>query len=174
MTGRLARLRVPLGFAAAVVALAWARPTWASWLTGAPVALAGEALRCWAAGHLEKSREVTRSGPYRYLRHPLYVGSTLIGAGFVVAAHSLLVALVVALYLGATLIAAIRAEEAHLDEKFEGAYAEYRAGRAHAMSRRFSWSRLHANREGRAILGLVVGFAFLAWRARGSTWFDAP
>ena len=171
MTGRLARWRVPLGFAAAGVALIFARPTWSSWLMGAPIALAGEALRCWAAGHLDKGREITRSGPYRFVRHPLYLGSTLIGAGFALAAHSLLVALVVALYLGATLVAAICAEEAHLDEKFEGAYGEYRAGRAHAMRRRFSWSRLHANREGRAILGLVVGFAFLAWRAGGSTWF---
>ena len=30
--------------------------------------LAGEALRLWAAGHLEKGKEVTRSGPYRWVR----------------------------------------------------------------------------------------------------------
>ena len=36
------------------------------WHRGAVVALVGEALRIWAAGHLEKSREVTRSGPYRF------------------------------------------------------------------------------------------------------------
>ena len=40
---------------------------------------AGEALRIWAAGHLEKGREVTASGPYRWTRHPLYLGSTIIG-----------------------------------------------------------------------------------------------
>jgi hypothetical protein len=39
---------------------------WGTWRAGLFVALAGEAsLRIWAAGHLEKSREVTRSGPYR-------------------------------------------------------------------------------------------------------------
>jgi len=45
------------------------------------VAACGELLRLWAAGHLEKSREVTTSGPYRFTRHPLYMGSTLIGIG---------------------------------------------------------------------------------------------
>ena len=42
---------------------------------------AGEALRMWAAGHLNKSREVTSSGPYRFVAHPLYVGSSMMGAG---------------------------------------------------------------------------------------------
>ena len=32
--------------------------------SAAPMALAGEAIRVWAAGHLEKGREVTTSGPY--------------------------------------------------------------------------------------------------------------
>ena len=43
--------------------------------------MAGECLRLWAAGHLEKSKEVTRSGPYRHTRHPLYLGSSIIGIG---------------------------------------------------------------------------------------------
>ena len=65
---RIARRRVPLGFAAASVALIFARPTWATWLLGLAVALVGEAFRVWAAGHVEKSREVTQSGPYRWTR----------------------------------------------------------------------------------------------------------
>jgi protein-S-isoprenylcysteine O-methyltransferase Ste14 len=164
MLSRLARLRVPLGFAVAVLALVFARPSWSSWFLGAPIALAGELLRCWAAGHIDKSREITRSGPYRWTRHPLYLGSTLIGAGFVVAANSALVAVVTSAYLVLTLIAAIRLEEAHLDEKFAGAYSDYRAGRAAPVARPFSWARVRANREYKAILGLGLGFAYLALR----------
>jgi protein-S-isoprenylcysteine O-methyltransferase Ste14 len=164
MTSRLARWRVPLGFATAAVAFSWARPTWSSWLLGVPVALAGELLRGWAAGHLEKSREITRSGPYRFTRHPLYLGSTLIGVGFMLAANSLVAAVVVALYLALTLVSAIRAEEAHLDEKFAGAYAEYRTGRLEPTARTFSWARLVTNGELRAMLGLAAGFAYLLWR----------
>lgn len=164
MLSRLARLRVPLGFAVAVVALVFARPSWSSWLLGAPMALAGELLRCWAAGHIDKSREITRSGPYRWTRHPLYLGSALIGVGFVVAANSALVAGVTTTYLVLTLMSAIRLEEVHLDEKFAGAYSDYRAGRAAPVTRAFSWARLRANKEYRAILGLGVGFAYLALR----------
>jgi hypothetical protein len=60
----LARNRVRLGFAASALALWLARPTPTSLMAGAIVAVAGEALRIWAAGHLEKGREVTASGPY--------------------------------------------------------------------------------------------------------------
>ena len=42
-----------------------ARPTWRTLAVGRRGRLAGEADPVWAAGHLEKSREVTRSGPYR-------------------------------------------------------------------------------------------------------------
>ena len=160
----LARLRVPLGFASAAVALAFARPSTVSWFLGLPVAIAGEILRCWAAGHIEKSREITRSGPYRLVRHPLYLGSSIIGLGFVLAAQSLLVAGVAALYLSVTLAAAMRVEEAALDEKFQGGYSEYRAGRAEPTSRTFSWARAMANREYRAMLGLAAAFVFLAFR----------
>jgi len=164
MLSRLARVRVPLGFAVAVIALVFARPSWSSWLLGAPMALAGELLRCWAAGHIDKSREITRSGPYQWTRHPLYLGSTLIGAGFVVAANSAMVAVVTSAYLVLTLIAAIRLEEAHLDEKFAGAYSDYRAGRAAPVARPFSWARVRANKEYKAILGLGAAFAYLALR----------
>ena len=51
-----------------------AQPTPRSLLIGGAIAVAGELLRIWAAGHLEKGREVTRSGPYRLTRHPLYLG----------------------------------------------------------------------------------------------------
>ena len=76
---RFARYRVRLGFAGAAVALILATPTPASLALGAAVASIGEAIRIWAAGHLDKGREVTSSGPYRFTRHPLYLGSSIIG-----------------------------------------------------------------------------------------------
>ena len=60
----------------------------ASLAAGLVVALVGEAIRMWAAGHLEKSREVTASGPYRWTRHPLYVGSAIMALGVVIASRS--------------------------------------------------------------------------------------
>lgn len=161
---RLARYRVRLGFIAAAAALWLARPTSTSLAAGAAIAVAGEGLRIWAAGHLEKGREVTASGPYRLSRHPLYLGSALIGAGFAVASASLPAAALVVAYLALTYGAAIRSEEAHLTEKFGAAYPEYRDGRSAQADRHFSLQRAIKNREYRAALGLLLMLALLAWR----------
>jgi len=158
----LARWRVPLGYALALLAFWLADPTARSLAIGAVVASAGEALRIWAAGHLEKGREVTTSGPYSLTRHPLYAGSTIMGVGFAVAANSLAVAVMVITYLVVTITAAIRSEEAHLTDKFGGHYPAYREGTASHVARRFSLERAVRNREYRALAGVVATFALLA------------
>ena len=135
---RIARLRVTVGFIFGVVAIWLAQPTRTSLIAGAVVALLGEAVRVWAAGHLEKGREVTTSGPYRFTRHPLYLGSTLIGVGLGVASAHAVVAFIVIAYLAITVTAAVRTEEAHLTDKFGAAYPAYRAGKTDGVSRRFS------------------------------------
>jgi protein-S-isoprenylcysteine O-methyltransferase Ste14 len=160
----LARRRVAAGFLAGVAAFWLAQPTPQSLLIGALVAGAGEAVRIWAAGHLEKGREVTTSGPYRWTRHPLYVGSTIIGIGLAIASASLVVALLVLAYLGLTLSAAIATEEAHLTRKFGAAYPAYREGRTSQPARRFSTARAVRNREYRAVIGLFSALAVLAWK----------
>ncbi len=161
----LARRRVPLGFAFGALVLWLARPTPRSLAIGAPIAVAGELLRVWAAGHLEKGREVTTSGPYRLTRHPLYLGSTLIGVGLAIGAASAAVAVVVLAYLVITLTAAIRTEESHLTEKFGEVYPAYREGRVAGKARRFSLERAMRNREYRAVIGVAVVLAWLLWRA---------
>lgn len=162
---KLARLRVPLGFAAFVASFWLASPTPRSLLVGAGVALIGQALRVWAAGHIEKGREVTRSGPYHLMRHPLYVGSAIMGLGFAVAASSFGTALLVMAYFGVTYVAAVRTEEATLDARFAGEYSAYREGRAAEVARRFSAQRAFGmNREYRSVAGLVSVFALLWFR----------
>ncbi|MFL5556077.1 MAG: methyltransferase family protein [Gemmatimonadaceae bacterium] len=162
MLRRIARLRVPIGFVSGVVVLWLGHPTWRTLTIGAAIAVAGEALRVWAAGHLEKGREVTASGPYALTRHPLYAGSMIIGIGLVIACGSMVVALVVLAYLAITLTAAIRTEEAHLTGKFGTAYPDYRAGRAPTEPRRFRLDRARRNREYRAIVGLLLAIGALA------------
>ena len=141
----LARFRVALGFVFGVLVLILARPTKASLTIGMSIAACGEAIRVWAAGHLRKSREVTVSGPYRWVAHPLYVGSSVMGVGLAVASASVLVAALIAIYLVATLTAAIKSEEAFLRRTFGDQYDLYRSGveakrreRSAASRRRFS------------------------------------
>lgn len=161
---RIARWRVTLGFVFAVIVLGLAEPTRTSLLWGALVAAVGELIRIWAAGHVEKSREVTRSGPYRFTRHPLYLGSSVIGIGIATASANWVVAAIVFGYLATAITAAIRAEEAHLRDKFGGEYAAYAARRAPAMVRSFSLRRALDNREHHTIAGLVVGLLILAFK----------
>lgn len=175
----LARRRVTLGFLVGIVALALARPSWTSLLIGLAVALVGEALRLWAAGHLEKGREVTQSGPYALMRHPLYVGSSIIGAGFAIASWHPVVVAMAALYLCTTIPAAIRAEESHLREKFGEAYDAYAHcatelsaeafAKAEPRARSFSVHRALYNREHHTLGGLLVVVALLAFKV---VWMD--
>ena len=105
----LARRRVTLGFVFTIDrALASPRRRRESLIAGAAIGLVGEAIRMWAAGHLEKSREVTTSGPYRFTRHPLYLGSSIMALGVAVGCRSILVAVLVFLYMASTIGAAMR------------------------------------------------------------------
>lgn len=181
LIGVIARLRVALGFVFGVLVLILARPTGRSLLVGMSLAACGEAVRIWAAGHLHKAREVTASGPYRFVPHPLYVGSSVMGLGLAIACASVPVAVLIALYLVTTLTAAIKSEEAFLRRAFGDQYDLYRSGvaakrrdRATAR-RRFSLAQAMANREYRAVIGFAVALLLLIWKAayNGSFWRTA-
>lgn len=160
----LARRRVALGFPLALLVLFVAAPTARSIVLGACVALFGQIIRLWAAGHLEKSREVTVSGPYRFTRHPLYLGSSIMALGVVIACQSIAVGVVVALYMGLTISTAIRTEEAFLRERFGSAYDDYAQSRGPSVSRDFSWERAWRNKEYRAPTGLFLLLLLLVAR----------
>jgi thiol:disulfide interchange protein len=172
----LARFRTRLGLIMGAAAFWLAQPTLDTVAAGAMIAAFGEALRIWAAGHLQKSREVTSSGPYRWFGHPLYVGSSVMGAGLAVASASVAVTLLIVTYLGATIAAAVKTEEAFLRQRFGDEYDRYRAGSRATVTRRFSLERAFANGEHRTIAGLIVVVLLLAlkatynglfWRAAG-------
>jgi protein-S-isoprenylcysteine O-methyltransferase Ste14 len=161
----LAKWRVPLGFLCGVVVLWMARPTFLSVAIGGTVAAVGEMLRIWAAGHLEKGSEVTRSGPYRFTRHPLYLGSAIVGAGAAAAAQRLSVAALIAGYLALTILSAIRTEEARMRASFGDQYDAYLQSRAKPVDRRFSLDRAIRNKEYRAVAGLAAVAGLLAVKA---------
>ena len=63
-----------------------ARPTPVSLIIGGIIVCLGEAIRVWAAGHLVRNQELTTSGPYAYLRDPLYIGRLFLLIGFCIMA----------------------------------------------------------------------------------------
>jgi protein-S-isoprenylcysteine O-methyltransferase Ste14 len=175
---RWVRWRARLGFPLAALCLWLARPSAASILSGAVIALAGLAIRAAAAGHLQKSETVATSGPYARTRNPLYFGSALLAAGFVVAARSWIAAALVAAYYLALYPFLMRREERELRARFGGVFDEYARRvplfwpRLRAESgtdaTRFSWQRYARNREYQTAIGtaaLLLGLWILSiWR----------
>jgi hypothetical protein len=95
-------------------------------------------------------------------RHPLYVGSSLLGLGFALASRQPLVVALVVVYLGVWLSVAARLEEATLRSKFGDAYDQYAGGTATPTARSFSLARARRNGEPQAVLGLLAALALLA------------
>ncbi len=167
------RWRVPSGYPIAAGCLWLADPTWRALEIGTAVAIIGLILRALAAGVVRKSEELTTSGIYSWTRNPLYLGSTILAAGIVVASNSWFAAALVFVYLAAFYPAVIRSEERFLQGRFGGAFDSYAAqvsvflpwpsGRK-GNSAEFSIAQYARNHEYRALVGAVVGFGLLIGR----------
>jgi protein-S-isoprenylcysteine O-methyltransferase Ste14 len=117
------RIRVPLGFATAALYLfeLWRRaplPTAVAWSLA--LVLPGLWLRAYASGYVKKNQELTTTGPYAWVRNPLYLGSILIAAGFAVALESWLVAGALTIMFVAVYVPVIASEERFLRATFPG------------------------------------------------------
>jgi len=79
--------RIPL-FIGALLLVIFAKPQYPGILIGMVLIFLGEGIRIWAAGHLQKNEVLTVTGPYAYVKNPLYIGSILITGGFCILADS--------------------------------------------------------------------------------------
>ena len=76
------KFRFSLLYLLGALALILHRPQPLTLALGVGLVVLGVALRGWGAGHLVKNDRLTVTGPYAYLRHPLYLGTLLAGIGF--------------------------------------------------------------------------------------------
>lgn len=165
------------------IAFFWiARPTQLSLLTGGAVVPFGLVLRGWAAGVLEKDRELAISGPYAYTRNPLYLGSFVIGAGGVVAGGTLWFGLLFLAFFAWMYGKTMTRESRALADRFGAAYRHYRDAvpvllprpvryrsppGLELRTRSFSVRRYLHNREYEVLLGALAAFGLLALKAGG-------
>lgn len=112
------RIRVPLGFIFAVLYLWLARPTQLSLLIGAGGVVPGLLLRALASGHVRKNERLATTGPYAYVRNPLYLGSLIMAVGFAFAARSWWIVAIAVLFFFVVYIPVIRGEEDFLRHRF--------------------------------------------------------
>lgn len=174
----LRTLRLRAIWLLAVPFLLGARPTAPFLLSGAVLATLGIAIRAWAAGTIEKERELATTGPYAHTRNPLYLGSLLIGGGVTVGGGRWEFALLFGLFFVIVYGRTIRREVGSLGERFGDRYAAYAShvplfvprmvpyrespvpGRL-TSDEGFSLGQWRRNREYEAVLGVVAGFLFL-------------
>ncbi len=174
----LSRWRVQAGFILGGAALAIAEPEREAIIRALPIVVAALALRAWARGHLERRKYLTRSGPYAYLRHPLYLGSFILGVVLAsLASFPVAPAIFTLVFLIAYFPKAVR-EEAFLRARYGEEYRRYarevgallprlRAVAAAPLvdSGGFRWRRVLAHGEWQTWIGTAVVFALLWARA---------
>ena len=143
------RLRVPFGYLLGILVLALAHPSPVSLAAGGAIALAGETIRLWASGHIDKTRALATGGPYAHTRNPLYLGSTLMGAGIALAAASPWAAAVTAAYFLVFYPSAVRGEAAFLAERFPESYLPWAEAVPLFRARSAAWPPLPPTARGR-------------------------
>lgn len=181
------QLRFAPLYVGALALMLFDRPRVAAYEIGLAVLLVGAALRTWAVGHLVKTESLTISGPYAHLRHPLYLGTLLIGGGVAAMAGGLWTAGLLVLFLPWFFLSYLprkeRSESARLESRYGAAFREYRdavpaliprlrawepspAARTLAdPDRRWSLARYSENNELGTQLALVVTVVAFAVRA---------
>jgi len=100
-------------------------PTPLSLALGLPGIILGQALRIWACGHLIKNRRLTTTGPYAYVKNPLYVGTILITVGFCAMAQPWLIPVVALGFFGYYIPRKRKIEGNRLRQIYGEAYERY-------------------------------------------------
>ncbi len=152
-----------------------ARPQPNLYAIGLPMIALGEVLRIWAAGHLRKNGEVTTTGPYAYVKNPLYLGTLLILTGLCLSASQWVIWVAsAALFVLYYAPFKKRREADRLREIFGSVWDEYDHAvpdyipRLHPYKKRgahlWEWSRVVANSEEQTALATLAGVALITSR----------
>ncbi len=172
------RIRVPLGFALAVLYVWLAQPTWLSLGLGFCIVAWGVAIRGYASGYVQKNEQLATSGPYAYTRNPLYLGSIMLALGFALAARNWWIGGVMVVLFLAIYLPVIRGEEAYLRGRF-AEFDEYVrqvprllprwtpgavGGKGEDARGSFRWALYQQHREYNASLGAAALLAVLGLR----------
>ena len=147
---------------------------------GAGMSAAGLTLRAWAAGSIQKDRDLATTGPYAHTRNPLYLGSFILGVGVTVAGGQWVFGVAFLAFFFVVYRATVLRENAELEARFGERYRvyaaqvpsvlpriiAYRGERPESSPGGFSRMGYMRNREWEAALGAVAAFGVLALKLR--------
>lgn len=99
------------------------------WILGPSIVLVGIALRIWAQQHLHYRlkihKQLTTTGPYGFVRNPLYIGSIIMCVGATITSELLWLIPITIFWCIGTYSIVIHYEEEHLLKKYGDAYRKY-------------------------------------------------
>lgn len=148
--------RTKLSGALAIVFLVFSKPSSLTLFYGVIPVLIGESIRIWASGYIHKNQELTTTGPYSLSRNPLYVGSFIIGTGFIIAMGVFWLAMIFMVFFALVYWFTIRWEESKLERLFPDQWPEYWRGVPRFIPvlqwpgynpGEFSWSQVTKHKE---------------------------
>ena len=171
----------------AVALFATASTSETSLRLGVILVFLGEAVRVWADGYVghvkvnakqpwrqdQQSGHLITAGPYAYVRHPLYVGTFLIGVGFSIAARSLPLAVASLAFFLLVYPKKARREEQLILQEWGADYASYQTlvprwwptfRRYPSPHGQWSWQGIRASKEWKTLLWVIVALlAIYLW-----------
>jgi protein-S-isoprenylcysteine O-methyltransferase Ste14 len=166
--------RILLSITVGIVLYVFAMPTTWTIIAGLPLILVGEGIRIWSSGHITKNTALVRTGPYAWIRHPLYLGNFLIGFGFAVMTAQIRLMILYLIAFGFIYYSTISEEETFLRERFGREYEEYARrvplflprpkGIAEAQSE-FQWKRVRAHREYKTWLAIGILLVLMIFKS---------
>lgn len=179
LKARRYRFRQPLGGAYAIALLLLAEPGWWGLVIGSVLCVLGSGLRFWAAGYICKSKVLETRGPYSLVRHPQYLGNSLIGIGAAVASGRLWGIAVWVLLFILFYLPAIEREDDKLHRRFGETWRKWREKTPAVIPLRLSrlssglrlseWSVVQAARNGEPVwLVCIAAGLYLLWSTRVS------
>ena len=163
--------RTKLSGVMAVGFMVLAKPTSTSLIIGISPIVVGEVIRIWSSGHIHKNQILTVTGPYSLSRNPLYVGSFILGTGFMVAMGVIWLAVTFLLFYSSVYWFTIKWEEEKLRGLFPREWMVYSRSvpRFFSLLRipryrkgEFHWSQVSRNKE-LLNASVVVAVYFILW-----------
>lgn len=86
----------------------------------------GMLIRIWANGYAIKMEKLTTSGPYAFVRHPLYIGTLFIAIGFAIMLRTSYAGVLFITITAIIYYRTIQKEEEMLQNKFKDVYISYK------------------------------------------------
>jgi len=116
-------LRVPLGVLCIVLLLTQVEPGW--FVPGLLVSVAGQLLQLWCMSTIKTQKKLTVTGPYMFVRNPMYLGRFLLVFGVVMMTANFLLLAAVALVYYFYMVNRVKREERLLAGLFGEEYGAY-------------------------------------------------